>query len=149
MLHVLKSVIPIKEKDIIESIQELEKISKKINSNNLSKNNPAIEISEWLNNSPIIYFPWGLQSVAIRYKNSLQENAKRHTMIEDIIESSHNGIVGWDIKNDFQPILIRGQDDYKTTKDRWEILKEYFEFKNIQYKEIISEKGNILTKIIL
>ena len=71
-----------------------------------------------------------------------------HAMIDDIIESSHNGIVGWDKKSDFQPILLRGQDDYETTKDRWEILKELFKLKNIEYKEVKSVEGNILTKII-
>jgi glucose/mannose-6-phosphate isomerase len=69
-------------------------------------------------------------------------------MIENIIESSHNGVVGWDRKNNFQPILIRGQDDYPTTKERWNILKEFFKSKNIECKEITSEHGNILTKII-
>ena len=148
MLRVLKPIIPIEESDILESIENLEKISKTINSENISMNNPAIQISEWINNSPIIYFAWGLQPVAIRYKNSLQENSKMHAMIEDIIESSHNGIVGWGTKNNFQPILLRGQDDYTTTKERWEILKEFFESQNIEYKEVISENGNILTKII-
>ncbi|BDQ31799.1 SIS domain-containing protein [Nitrosopumilus zosterae] len=148
MLRVLKPIIPIEESDILESIENLEKISKTINSENISMSNPAIQISEWINNSPIIYFPLGLQPVAIRYKNSLQENSKMHAMIEDIIESSHNGIVGWGTKNNFQPILLRGQDDYTTTKERWEILKEFFESQNIEYKEVISENGNILTKII-
>ena len=148
ILKVLKPIIPIEESDILESIKKMEIISKKINSRNISMNNPAIEMSEWIINSPIIYYPWGLQSVAIRYKNSLQENAKMHTMIENIIESSHNGVVGWDRKNNFQPILIRGQDDHPTTLERGNILKEFFKSKNIEYKEIMSERGNILTKII-
>ena len=148
MLRVLKPILPIQESDILESIKKLKKICKNINSSNISKNNSAIQISDWLDNSPIIYYPWGLQSVAIRYKNSLQENAKIQAMVEDVIESSHNGVVGWSRKNDFQPILLRGKEDYKTTKERWEILKEFFKLKNIQYNEIISEDGNILTKII-
>ncbi len=148
MLRVLKPILPIKESDIIESIENLEIISKKINSNNISKDNPAIQISEWINNIPIIYFPWGLNAVAIRFKNSLQENAKIQAIIEDVIESSHNGIVVWDKKNDFQPILLRGFNDLETTKERWDILKEFFKSKNIEYKEMMSEKGNILTKII-
>lgn len=148
MLKVLKPILPIVESDIIESIQGLEKISKKIDSHNISMQNPSIELSEDLITSPIIYFPWGLQSAATRYKNSLQENAKIQAMTEDVIESCHNGIVGWGRKNNFQPILLRGIDDYKTTKERWKILKEYFKSKNIKYKEIITENGNILTKII-
>ena len=148
MLRVLKPILPINESDILESLEKLEIISKRINSNNLSMSNPSIQISEWLNNFPIIYFPFGLQSAAIRFKNAIQENGKTHAMIEDIIESSHNGIVGWNRKSNFQPILLQGKDDVKTTKERWTILKEFFKSKNIEYKEIISEDGNILTKII-
>jgi len=38
--------------------------------------------------------------------------------------------------------------DHEKTKERWEILKEFFEKKNIQYWEINSVAGNILSKII-
>jgi glucose/mannose-6-phosphate isomerase len=148
MLRVLKPILPINELDVLESIDNLEYVSKKIRSSEISINNPAIEIAEWINYSPVIYYPWGLQPVAIRYKNSLQENSKIQAIVEDVIESCHNGIVTWDKKNNFQPILLRGQDDYETTKERWEILKEFFKSKNIEYKEITSQNGNILTKII-
>ena len=148
MLHVLKPIIPIEENDIVQSINKMEDISIKINSKNIIKENPAIQIAEWINDVPVIYYPWGLEPVAIRFKNSLQENSKIQAVIEDVIESCHNGIVTWDKKNNFQPILIRGQEDYDKTKERWEILKEFFREKNINYKEIVSEEGNILTKII-
>jgi glucose/mannose-6-phosphate isomerase len=148
MLKVLKPILPIKKSDVLESLEKLKEVSKKINSKNMSTSNPSIEISEWLNGFPVIYYPLGLQSVAIRFKNSIQENAKTHAMVEDVIESSHNGIVGWNKESSFQPILLRGNKDGKTTKERWEIFKEFFTSKNIEYKEIISEDGNILTKII-
>ena len=148
MLHVLKPIIPIEENDILQSINKMEEIASKINSKEITKDNPAIQIAEWINNVPVIYYPWGLEPVAIRFKNSLQENSKIQAIIEDIIETCHNGIVTWDKQSNFQPILIRGQEDYDKTKERWEILKEFFSEKNINYKEIISEEGNILTKII-
>lgn len=148
MLNVLKPIIPIEENDIIQSINSMKDISIKINSKKISKENPAIKIAEWLKNVPVIYYPWGLEPVAIRFKNSLQENSKNQAVIEDVIESCHNGIVTWDEENNFQPILIRGQEDYEKTKERWEILKEFFSEKNIKFYEITSEKGNILTKII-
>jgi glucose/mannose-6-phosphate isomerase len=148
MLHVLKPIIAIEEKDVTESIKKLENISKKINSKEITDENPAIKIAKWISNTPVIYYPWGLEPVGIRFKNSLQENSKIQAVIEDVIESCHNGIVTWDKQNDFQPILIRGKDDFKKTKERWEILKEFFNKQKIDYKEIISEDGNILTKII-
>jgi glucose/mannose-6-phosphate isomerase len=148
MLNVLKPIIPIEEEDIIQSIDIMEDIAIKINSKAIAEENPAIQIAEWVNNIPVIYYPWGLEPVAIRFKNSLQENCKIQAVIEDVIESCHNGIVTWDKKNKFQPFLVRGQDDYDKTKERWEILKEFFVEKNIDYKEIESVGGNILTKII-
>ena len=148
MLHVLKPIIPIEESDIIQSINKMEELSIRINSKEITAENPAIKISEWINQIPVIYYPWGLEPVAIRFKNSLQENSKIQAVIEDVIESCHNGIVTWDKQNNFQPILIRGKEDFDKTKERWEILKEFFDEKNIHYKEIESVEGNILTKII-
>jgi glucose/mannose-6-phosphate isomerase len=148
MLHVLKPIITIEEKDIMESIAKLENISKKINSKEITDKNPAIKLAKWISDTPVVYYPWGLEPVGIRFKNSLQENSKIQAVIEDVIESCHNGIVTWDKQNDFQPILIRGKDDFEKTKERWEILKEFFNKQKIDYREIISEEGNILTKII-
>ena len=86
--------------------------------------------------------------MAIRFKNSLQENCKIHVIAEDVIEAYHNGVVSWEVPSDFQPILIRGTDDYEKTINLWEILKKFFEEKEINYKEIFSVQGNILTKLI-
>ena len=148
ILKVLHKTLKIKEDDIYESIKELKKLNKKINSLNLKNENPSLNLANWIKKIPVIYYPLGLKSVAIRFKNSLQENSKIHVLTENVIEASHNGIVSWSEKADVIPILIRGFDDQETTKQRWGILKEYFEYKNIEYQEIISKEGNILTKII-
>ena len=147
MLKVLEPIIPTK-KDISESIDNLEDMQKKISSNNIGSDNPSLELAEWLSSIPVIYYPWGLQAAAVRFKNSLQENAKMHAMIEDVIEACHNGIVAWERKSEIKPILIRGQDDYMKTKERWDIIKEYFELKKIEYREVFSVRGSILSKLI-
>jgi len=64
------------------------------------------------------------------------------------MEACHNGIVSWDKPSVVKPILIQGVDDYIKTKERWKILKEFFEVKEIDYKEIYSVKGSILSKLI-
>ena len=148
MIKVLSPILPISENEILESIDEIERISKKISSQNLSIQNPSLELAIWLKNIPVIYYPWGLQSAAIRFKNSINENAKMHASIGDVIESCHNGIVSWEKNSSIQPILITGEDDYIKTKERWDILKEFFNEKNIQYWEVNSGTGNILTKLI-
>ncbi len=148
ILKILHITLSIKEKDILESIKKLEDLSKKINSLNLTDSNPSLNLAKWITNIPIIYYPFGLQAAAIRFKNSLQENCKIHAIAEDVIEACHNGIVSWERKSDILPILIRGNKDNIKTKQRYEILKEFLKENNVEYKEIISVDGNILSKII-
>ena len=148
MLKVLEPVIPIKKNDVDDSIDQLNNLASKINSSNQTKTNLSLSLAEWINGLPVIYYPWGFQAAATRFKNCLQENAKFHAFAEDVIEACHNGIVSWEKSSNAQPILIQGQDDYEKTKERWEILKEYFEESGIDYRTVYSVKGSILSKLI-
>ena len=148
MLRTLESVIPVKKSDVLDTISKMEIVRKNIFSNNLNENNTALNLAKWITGTPVLYYPWGLESAAIRFKNSLQENSKLHVMAEDIIEVCHNGVVSWEKDSIMQPILIQGHDDYSKTKERWKILKEFFNSKQIEYKEISSVKGSIISKIM-
>ena len=148
MLKVLSSVIPVKKQDVFDSIKKLENLEKRISSANLNEKNPSLDLAEWIGDIPIIYYPYGLAAAAIRFKNSLQENAKIHAMAEDVLEASHNGVVSWEKKSIVQPIMVEGADDYIKTKERWNILKEYFKENDINYREIFSVEGSILSKLI-
>ena len=148
ILNILKEIIPIKEIDIKEAISSLEITRNSIFSNNLTEENISLKLAEWIKEIPLIYYPWGLQSAAIRFKNSLQENSKTHVITEDVIESCHNDIVAWEKNSNVQPILIRGHDDYIKTIERWDILKEFFNDKKIEFFEIKSIDGNILSKLV-
>jgi glucose/mannose-6-phosphate isomerase len=148
ILRTLESVIHVKKSDALDTISEMEVLRKNIFSDNLNENNIALNLAKWITGIPVIYYPWGLQSAAIRFKNSLQENSKLHVIAEDVIEACHNGIVSWEKDSNMHPILIQGYDDYVKTKERWRILKEFFNLKQIEYKEVSSVKGNIISKII-
>jgi len=148
MLKSLESVIPVKKSDVLDTVSKMEIMQKNISSNNLNENNNELNIAEWIIGTPVIYYPWGLQSVATRFKNSLQENSNLHVITEDVIEACHNGIVSWERNSNMQPILIQGHDDYFKTKERWDILKEFFNSRQIEYKEIHSLNGSIISKII-
>jgi len=148
ILNSLDSLIPIKKSDIEESLNSLDNMKQQIASHNLSESNPSMNLAKWIKGIPLIYYPNGLQSVATRFKSSLQENAKNHAIIEDVIEACHNGIVSWEKPSIVQPILLRGNDDFIKTKERFEIIKEFFDHNNIEFKEIQSVSGNILSKMI-
>ena len=147
-LNILEPIIPISKNEIGESIISLSHTKKEIDSNNLNERNSSLELAGWIKSIPIIYYPWGLQSVAIRFKNSMQENAKKHVLFEDVIEACHNGIVSWETPSNIQPILLQGKDDHVKTQDRWNIMKEFFQERQIGYKEIFSVDGSILTKLV-
>ena len=148
IIKILQPFLLIKNEDVENAIKKLSIQNKKISSLNLTKENTAISLAKWIDKSPLIYYPWGLQPVAIRFKNSLQENSKIHASAEDIIEACHNGIVSWKKGTEFKPILIQGKDDYIKTKERWKIIEEFFDRKEIEYYKIESDYGNILSKLI-
>tara|TARA_A100001037_G_C15115817_1_gene621337 strand:+ start:47 stop:1054 length:1008 start_codon:yes stop_codon:yes gene_type:complete len=147
ILNILESILPISQKDVLDAISSLEKTKQKIFSENLTKENISLDIAKFIEDVVCIYYPAGLSASAIRYKNSLQENSKMHAMVEDVIESCHNGIVAWEEKSNVRPIMIRGLDDNFKTIERWEILNEFFKIKGIEYKVVNSIEGNILSKI--
>ena len=148
ILNIFEDVLPIEKAEVSESIQKMNELEKKINSKNLNQENPALSLAKNINSSPLIYYPDGLKAAAIRFKNSLQENAKIHASIEDVIEASHNSISTWENENNLKPILLQGTDDFLKTKERWEIIKEYFSTKNIDFEEVYSVEGNIISKLV-
>ncbi|WP_428324941.1 SIS domain-containing protein [Nitrosopumilus sp.] len=148
MLKILESNIPVDIQDILNSLEKLEDTGKEISSKNISESNGALKLANSLTSIPVIYYPWGLEAAAIRFKSSLQENSKIHAIVEDVVEASHNGIVAWEVESNTQPILLLGKDDYIKTKERWEIFEEYFNLNKIKFEKIISKEGNIITKLI-
>ena len=148
ILNILEPILPICRKDVEQSIRDMEKSKKQIFSGNLNEDNISLNLAKFTKDVITIYYPSGLKSSAIRYKNCLQENAKVHAMIEDVIESCHNGIVSWEKESIVNPVMIQGSDDHTKTKERWGILEEFFDLKNINYMKINSVEGGILSKIV-
>ena len=148
ILNIFEDVLPIQRTEVFESFEKMKQLQKRINSSNLNEDNPSLNLARKINSSPLIYYPDGLKAAAIRFKNSLQENAKIHASIEDIIEASHNSISTWENENNLKPIILQGMDDFLKTKERWDIVKEYFKSRNIEFEEIFSVEGNIISKLV-
>ncbi len=148
ILKILQSTLKIKSSDVSESIEIIEKMQKDISSQNLTNTNPAISLAKWISGIPVIYYPWGLQSAAVRFKNSLNENTKLHVIHEDIVKATHNDIVAWVKKANVIPIIISGPDDYHKTKILWKKFKIFLKERNINYYQINTVNGSILTKLV-
>lgn len=148
MLKTLGPQFNISRKEVMNSINQMEKTRNEINSSQLNENNPSIKLAEWISKIPVIYYPQGLKPAAIRFKNSLQENSKMHVVTEEVLEACHNGIMSWEGAKDMKCVLIRGENDHFQTKTRIEIIKQYFKENHILFYEVNSVKGELLSKII-
>lgn len=147
ILNVLEPILPINQENIHESIYALKSTRDNIFSGNLNDQNESLQLANFIKDIVCVIYPKGLQAAAIRYKNSLQENRKIHAMAEDVIEMCHNGIMSWENKSNVSPVIFSGKDDYFKTTERWKIIKEFFESKDIKYFLIKSMEGSILSKI--
>ena len=134
-----------------DSVSQMSALRDRIRSSNLdAESNPALSLAEWLSGVPIVYYPAGLQAAAVRFKNSLQENAKMHAMAEDVIEACHNGVVPWWGRKGGaggSPVMVRGRDDHAKTRQRWGILESMFRDRGIAFRTVDSVGGDILSKI--
>lgn len=135
-----------------DSISQMSALRDRIRSSNLdAASNPALALAEWLSGVPIVYYPAGLRAAAVRFKNSLQENAKMHAMAEDVIEACHNGVVPWWGSSEGgaggRPVMVRGRDDHAKTRQRWGILESMFRDRGIEFRTVDSVGGDILSKV--
>ena len=146
MIRILGPALRIGVEDVNESVRLMRGVRDACSAENLTGDNRALDLAVWLQGIPVIYYPAGLGAAAIRFKNCLQENAKRHAMAEDVIEACHNGIVPWEGKSGCQPVLLRGADDHPKTKERYDIIEEYLRGRT-EYRVVRSVSGGILAKI--
>jgi glucose/mannose-6-phosphate isomerase len=92
-------------------------------------------------------------SVSIRFKNSLNENAKVHCIFESILEASHNEIVPFTFDNYHQPItrkvlLVRWPFDDQIVNERFDKLKSFLSEIRQPFMEIDVPENNLISAII-
>lgn len=85
----------------------------------------ALEIAKHLyGKTPIIYTTDRMESVAMRLRQQINENAKLLCWHNVIPEMNHNELVGWKAKRDDVAVLyLRNKDDYKRNATRIDINK--------------------------
>jgi len=86
----------------------------------------AIKIAAKLKGKiPIIYVTTPMASVAVRFRQQLNENAKMLCWHHVIPEMNHNELVGWRKKSDdWAVVFLRSDTDYSRNRQRIEITKE-------------------------
>ncbi len=99
--------------------------------------------------TPIIYTTDRMESVAVRLRQQINENAKLLCWHNVIPEMNHNELVGWkDKREDVAVLYLRSKDDFKRNSLRIEINKTIISKLSNTVKEVYA-KGNSLTENML
>lgn len=73
---------------------------------------------------PVIYCDSGMEGVAVRFRQQINENSKMLCWHHAIPEMNHNELVGWTEKNEnLAVVILRNDSDYFRTQKRMEINK--------------------------
>lgn len=101
---------------------------------------------------PIVYGQGIYSSVARRFKQQLNENAKMMAKWDNLPEFDHNEIVGYEksenIADGFAAIFIRDQNEPAEIKSRIEITKFIMETTGIGIYEVCSQGKSDLTRML-
>ncbi len=160
------SYLRISEDQVLDSIDCLSR-AQELCQRPSAKQNRALEIgaalSEGKNVVPLIYSSKRTRSIGLRFRQSLNENAKTHGFEGVVPELCHNEIVGWD-KNaasgkkrasreesggsSFVPISLRLEDDPLEIKTRFHIIEDILKKSKTQFLQAPSLGTTYLSKII-
>ncbi len=101
---------------------------------------------------PVVYGFGIYSSVARRFKQQINENAKMMAKWDNLPEFDHNEIVGYEksenIADGFAAIFLRDNDEPKEIRNRIEITKKLMEPKGISIYEVWSQGKSTLAKMI-
>ncbi|MEE9440181.1 MAG: bifunctional phosphoglucose/phosphomannose isomerase [Saprospiraceae bacterium] len=99
--------------------------------------------------TPIIYTTDRMESVAVRLRQQINENAKLLCWHHVIPEMNHNELVGWkDTRNDVAVIYLRNKDDFKRNATRIDINKKIVSKLTETVIEVYSKGASLTEKMI-
>ena len=140
---------------IQDSIQTMEQIGKKICQECEYEENPAKQLASWmLGHMPAAYCSPLQRGVGIRFKNSVNENAKVNAIVAEILDACHNELVSWGYKDKgkensiLKPILLRNRADPDEISTRFDVFKEMLQRNGHEVYETPLHGSTALSNIV-
>ncbi len=130
------SLLPIRDIDVEETIDNLKR-ARDIAKIEDDDDNPSVTIARQIVEHdciPLIYSQRRTRAVGLRFRQSLNENAKMHAFNGEVPEICHNDIVGWDnklsvtsktkLRDSPFAVILQLEDDPDEIRVRLDILRE-------------------------
>lgn len=139
------------KKEIAAMPETLARTARSISLKVPQKSNASKKIAYFLSEGFAFCFASpSLLSVATRFKNSLNENAKIHCLKESLLEASHNEIVPFTYDNNVQAkaMLLRWSSDSEIVKERFAKVHRLFVEIDKPVMEITAGEEDLLSAII-
>jgi len=97
------------DEDVSESLKALADVSGKIGVSTPTRSNPSKRLASSIwDSNPKVYGSLITRGVALRFKNALNENAKKHASVDSSPELFHNEVEAWEGGPDrFVPVFLR------------------------------------------
>ena len=98
---------------------------------------------------PIIYSPANMESVALRFRQQLNENAKMLCWHNVFPELNHNELQGWrQSDEDVAVVIFRNETDYTRTAKRIDISNKIISYYDCSMKEVYSKGDSKLERML-
>ncbi len=136
---------------IQDSIQSMEETKNKICQTCEYEHNPAKQFaSRMLGHLPAAYCSPLQRGVGIRFKNSMNENAKVNAIAAEILDACHNELVSWDYTKSsaLKPVLVRNKSDPEEISARFDVFKEMLQSNGHEAFETPSHGSTALSGIV-
>ncbi len=141
------------EKEFVETLQILRRVSEENSLQTPMKDNKAKAIASKIGDTtPIVYGFRQYTAIARRLKCQFNENSKVPSKFDIFSELNHNEIVGWEapenITKNFSVILIRDQKEPSEFNRRIEITKQIVAAKASKVMEIQAQGKCLLARML-
>ncbi len=145
------SIIDLSEQEVVSSFNELQKVRNICGG--VSSSNPALDLARiitGLKKEPLVYSSSRTKAVGLRFRQSLNENAKIHAFNGEIPELCHNDVVGWDsvsasakekkgnqdsLSDSFAIATRLKEDDPPEIRTRFDVVRSLIEKNGGQFRE--------------
>lgn len=134
-------ILDLRNEDILEVTQNLRELLRKIDSDVLIYRNPAKLLAQKVQGKIPIVLGCGIFStVANRWKEHFNENAKNCAYFEEIPEMNHNSLVGLEFPQDLNKkiffIILESKYSHPRNKLRQNIIKQIFDQRRLSYESV-------------